>query len=81
MAACASVLVCVHLCMPSSITGGEQCHGEHRYREKGRGESQAGQRRPAHLHPAPHTHHPDHLVVQAPPIQVSPRNRIGNDLW
>lgn len=81
MAACAGVPVCVGLRVPSSIPGGGQCHGEHRHREEGGGEPQAGQRRPAHLHPAPHTHHPHHLVVQAPPIQVSARNRIGDDLW
>lgn len=81
MAARAGEPVCVHLCWPSILTSGGQCHGEHRYREKGRGEPPAGQRGPAHLHHAPHPHHPDHLVVQTPEVQVPARNWAGDDLW
>lgn len=86
MAAHASRLVGVRLCVPSIITttlspSGGQCHGEHRHGEEGRGEPQAGQRRPAHLHPAPHPHHPHHLAVQTPALSVLARNRAGHDLW
>lgn len=73
--------VCVHHCLPSIIPSGRgQCHGEHRYGKKGRGEPQTGQRGFADLHPAPHPHHPNHLAVQAPAVQISARNGVGDDL-
>lgn len=69
--------VCVHQRLSSSISS----PGGGWYGEEGWGEPQAGQRRPAHLHPAPHPHHPNHLALQAPALQVSARNRAGHDLW
>lgn len=62
------------------LPGGEQRHGQRRDGENRRGEPQTGQRKPSHLHHAPHAHHPHYLALQTPPLSVSARDGTGDDL-